>query len=149
MRCASQPGSVDHDNKDAIPGKQAVAQEDVNGLDKGSRMVRGAKLSDDRLYRYGLWRKWDDRPKVMFIGLNPSTADEVEDDPTIRRCIGFANSWGYGGIVVANLFGFRATDPTALQKATDPIGPENDEWLYRLADEAALVVGAWGNGGLF
>lgn len=112
-------------------------------------MIKDAQLSEDRVYRYALWRKWDARPQAMFIGLNPSTADEVDDDPTIRRCVGFAKSWGYGGIIVANLFGFRATDPTELQKATDPVGPENDTWLCRLANDAGLVVAAWGDGGRF
>ncbi len=73
-------------------------------------MRTDAKLSDCRIYRYALWRIWDDaKPLVMFIGLNPSTADETEDDPTIRRCISFAQNWGYGGLYMANLFVFRAT----------------------------------------
>ena len=113
-------------------------------------MKSNAKLSKDRKYRYALWRIWEEsRPKVMFIGLNPSTADETEDDPTIRRCIGFARSWGYGGLIMANLFGFRATQPKDLMLAKDPIGPRNNRWLHSLSNEARIIIGAWGNGGSF
>lgn len=84
----------------------------------------------------------------MIIGLNPSTADEKEDDPTITRCIEFARSWGYGGLCMANLFAFRATEPADMFAASNPIGPGNDEWLIRLAEGAGVVVAAWGNGGL-
>ena len=75
----------------------------------------GAVFSDCRKFRYALWRMWDgDKPLVMIIGLNPSTADEKVNDPTITRCISFARSWEYGGVYVTNLFGFRATAPTEL-----------------------------------
>jgi hypothetical protein len=83
----------------------------------------------------------------MIIGLNPSTADETEDDPTIRRCVQFARLWGYGGLCMANLFAFRAAKPAELFAASDPIGPGNDEWLMKLAASAGVVVAAWGNGG--
>jgi hypothetical protein len=83
----------------------------------------------------------------MFIGLNPSTADETADDPTLRRCMNFAREWGYGGVCMANLFAFRATDPDAMKRAEDPVGRRNDWWLLRLAGEAELVVAAWGNHG--
>jgi hypothetical protein len=83
----------------------------------------------------------------MIIGLNPSTADETEDDPTIRRCVQFARLWGYGGLCMANLFAFRAAKPAELFAARDPIGPGNDEWLMKLAASAGVVVAAWGNGG--
>ncbi|TMF61888.1 MAG: DUF1643 domain-containing protein, partial [Chloroflexi bacterium] len=70
--------------------------------------VRGATFSADRRYRYRLWRRWDGaRPVVAFVMLNPSTADARRDDPTIRRCIGFAKSWGFGGVEVVNLFAYR------------------------------------------
>lgn len=85
----------------------------------------------------------------MFIGLNPSTADERVDDPTLRRTMDFARRWGYGGVGNGNLFAFRATDPKDMMAADDPVGPENDAWLDRLAAEAGLVVAAWGNGGGF
>lgn len=80
----------------------------------------------------------------MFVGLNPSTADAEQDDPTIRRCIGFAKEWGYGELLMGNLFAFRATNPAIMAAADDPIGPDNDMWLNELAEEASLVIAAWG-----
>ncbi|MCP3697064.1 MAG: DUF1643 domain-containing protein [Aliivibrio sp.] len=113
-------------------------------------MKKTAKLSDCRTYRYELWREWDEsKPYAMFVGLNPSTADETEDDPTIRRCINFAKSWGYGGLCMTNLFAYRATQPEHMKKASDPIGDKNDETLILLAKNAGVIVGAWGNDGVF
>lgn len=107
-----------------------------------------AQLSECRKYRYALWRIWDEtKPCVMIIGLNPSTADQTQNDPTIIRCINFAKSWGYGGICVANLFAYRATEPSDMKASSDPIGIDNDAWLTRLAKEASIVVAAWGNDG--
>lgn len=108
-------------------------------------MIAGATFSRDRRYRYRLWRRWDpSRPVVAFCMLNPSTADEQRDDPTIRRCIGFAHDWGYGGLEIVNLFAFRATDPRDLRLAADPVGRQNDRHLARAARRATLVVTAWG-----
>ena len=76
--------------------------------------------------------------------LNPSTADANEDDPTIRRCIGFASSWGYGGIYVGNVFAHRATDPRELTKVVDPVGSLNDHYLRVMKDKSELVIFAWG-----
>ena len=113
-------------------------------------MKKSAVLSSCRKYRYELWRTWDDsKPYAMFIGLNPSTADETEDDPTIRRCINFANSWGYGGLCMVNLFAYRATQPEDMKRASHPIGNKNDETLTLLAKNAGVIVGAWGNDGVF
>lgn len=84
---------------------------------------------------------------MLFIGLNPSVADHQIDDPTLRRCIGFAKTWGYGGSVTANLFAWRATKPTDLLTAENPVGPRNDWWIRRLVAETDLVVAAWGNHG--
>jgi hypothetical protein len=81
---------------------------------------------------------------VVFIGLNPSTADESRDDPTIRRCIGFARRWGFARLEVLNLFAFRATKPTALLDADDPVGPKNDSTIATVLRAADLVVCAWG-----
>ena len=107
-----------------------------------------AKLSSCRKYRFALWRTWDDtKPFVMIIGLNPSTADEVENDPTITRCINFAKFWGYGGVCMANLFAYRATEPSVMKSQHDPVGAENDMWLTKLAQDAGIVVAAWGNDG--
>lgn len=104
-----------------------------------------AILSDCRTYRYALWRRWDvSKPDCAFIGLNPSTADERADDPTIRRCIGFARSWGFGGLAMLNLFAYRATDPRALYRVTDPVGPKNNDWIQAVIADAGRVVVAWG-----
>jgi hypothetical protein len=108
----------------------------------------GAELSECRRYRYVLWRVWDGSlPKVMFVGLNPSTADETRDDPTIRRCVRFSREWRYGGVCMLNLFAYRATKPEELRKARDPVGPENDMILKEYARRAGMVVACWGNHG--
>ena len=110
----------------------------------------GAVFSDCRKYRYALWRIWDgNKPLVMIIGLNPSTADETSNDPTITRCKSFARSWGYGGVLEANLFGFRATSPNELRVYHEPVGKENDLWVHEIAKEAVIKVAAWGNYGKF
>lgn len=102
---------------------------------------KGADLSFDRTYRYSLWRIWNaDKPFVLFIGLNPSAADENEDDPTIRRCINFARRWGYGGLYMANLFALRATDPSEMKAHKRPVGQGNDDVLLELSKQAGLIV---------
>ena len=109
-----------------------------------------ARFSLCRQYRYILWRIWDEsRPLVMFIGLNPSTADETKNDPTINRCINYSKSWGYGGLYMTNLFAFRATKPVDMKKAKDAIGPDNDKWLVKIAQKADIVIAAWGNHGRY
>lgn len=109
--------------------------------------MRETIFSPDRVYRYTLWREWGDGPYAMFIGLNPSTADETKDDPTIRRCIGFAKDWGYGSLCMTNLFAFRATDPKVMMAADDPVGADNDTHLSQCAATAGVVVAAWGSHG--
>ncbi|MFB6298175.1 MAG: DUF1643 domain-containing protein [Salinirussus sp.] len=109
---------------------------------------RGAVLSEDREYRYQLSRRWDTTaPTAAFVMLNPSTADETDDDPTIRRCLGYAREWGCGTLLVGNLFAFRTSDPADLSAHPAPVGPENDAWLARIADRADRVVAAWGTKG--
>lgn len=81
--------------------------------------------------------------------LNSSTADANNDDPTIRRCMGYTARWGYGGIIVVNLFALRATDPRGLHECTDPIGPKNDEYIRKASNEARLTMAAWGNHGKY
>ncbi|MDO6459345.1 DUF1643 domain-containing protein [Granulosicoccaceae sp. 1_MG-2023] len=113
-------------------------------------MQSSANFSRCRTYRYALQRCWDEQlPSLLIIGLNPSTADAQRNDPTIRRCIGFARDWGFGRLTVANLFAYRATLPSDLKAAADPVGPRNNHWLRKLAREADLVVAAWGNDGRF
>jgi hypothetical protein len=106
---------------------------------------RGADLSECGRYRYQLWRRWDrTKPRAVFIMLNPST-DANQDDPTIRRCIGFARRWGMGGLRVANLFCFRATEPRDLWRATDPKGPDWHQALWRAIDAPdGIHIAAWG-----
>lgn len=105
----------------------------------------GAEFSECRKYKYGLWRIWDDsKPRIMFIGLNPSTASEVMDDPTIRRVKRFAKDWGYGGVYMCNLFAFVSTKPENLLTCEDPLG-DNDEWLITIKRLCTDVLFAWGN----
>ena len=107
--------------------------------------VTGAEFDSTGTYRYSLCREWDSLgPAVAFVMLNPSTADAVKDDPTIRRCANFARSWGYGSLEVVNLFAYRASAPGRLRQATDPIGPANDRYLLDAADRADSLIVAWG-----
>lgn len=110
-------------------------------------MNRGAVLSDDKVYRYTLTRRWGDGKPVVWVMLNPSTADAEVDDPTITRCIRFTERWGYQAMTVVNLFAFRATDPRRLKTARDPVGPFNDTAIMDAISEAAFVVAAWGTWG--
>jgi hypothetical protein len=109
---------------------------------------RGAKFDRTRRYRYRLWRTWaTDKPRLLFVMLNPSTADAEKLDPTVRRCVGFAERWGYGSLEVANLFAFRSTDPSELYRAEDPIGPENDRHIKDAVRASRSVIAAWGQHG--
>lgn len=121
-------------------------------------MRSGATISDDQAFRYHLWRDWADDlfdpiRSAIFIMLNPSTADALDDDPTIRRCVGFARSWGCNRLDVVNLFAFRSTKPKDLirsMKTTGLVGdPANDLTICRLLVDQpdAVVVCAWGEHG--
>ena len=111
-------------------------------------MKKDAILSEDRKYRYVLSRIWDEtKPMVAIIGLNPSTADEKEDDNTITKCINFANNWGYGGIYMLNLFAYRATSPQDMFNSEYPIGEENDTYIDKYSKLSDKVICAWGNDG--
>ena len=111
-------------------------------------MKTSAVISSCRKYRYELRRIWDETASlVLFICLNPSTADEETEDNTSRICINYARRWGYGGLLVGNLFAYRSTDKNVIYRITDPVGPENDDWLQKLRSEASLVVCAWGDAG--
>ena len=110
---------------------------------------RGASLSPDGLYRYRLTRRWDDEGQMaVWVMLNPSTADALVDDPTIRRVRGFTKGWGYAGFTVVNLYAYRSTDPKGLRDAAeagvDPVGPDNDRVIRGAVEGARLVVAAWG-----
>lgn len=107
---------------------------------------RWAELSDDGRYRFLLGRRWDETlPECVFIMLNPSTADASADDPTIRRCVGFAKALGCGALLVGNLYAFRATDPRDLFKASEPTGrSRNDEALTDLLGRGKVVIAGWG-----
>ena len=108
-----------------------------------------ARFSDCMQYRYTLARIWDDGVKpALFIMLNPSTADVNVDDPTVKRCRRYAGEWGYGGLMVGNLFALRSTDPNALYKHEDPVGPDNNEALNEMASQAGIIIAAWGQHGV-
>lgn len=110
----------------------------------------GALISECGEYRFTLWRNLPEGHAGMcvnFIMLNPSTADHEKDDPTIRRCIGYARSWGFGKLIITNLFALRSTDPRVLQRHADPVGEGNDEQIVAMADRSHRIIFAWGNHG--
>lgn len=107
----------------------------------------GASFSRCRKWRYLLWRRWADGPVANFLMLNPSTADEVKLDPSCTRARLYAERWGFGALVVTNLFAWRATDPVDMKAVKDPIGSGNDRAILHAARNSALVVCAWGNHG--
>ncbi len=103
-----------------------------------------------RRWRYLLWRRWDGRkPVANFLMLNPSTADELKLDPTCSRARDYAERWGYGALIVTNIFAFRETSPDRMKAAKDPVGRGNNAAILRAARESAIVVCAWGNHGAF
>ena len=129
---------------------------------KSAYVEQGATFSADRQFRYGLWRTWKkDALKgfkqgsfshagfVLWIMLNPSTADEHVLDPTLRRCEGYSLEWGFDGFVVCNLFAFRSTDPDVLlttkRLGLDIIGPDNDATITKYGVRAARIVAGWGS----
>jgi hypothetical protein len=126
------------------PSKQNKTKK-KNKIHKGTMKTHAIISSDDK-YRYQLSRIWDDgKPAVLFIMLNPSTADSEADDPTIRRVINFSKSWGYGGVYVGNLYAFRSTDPKKLQSTENPEGDENIDNIKILLGLTNRVIYAWGN----
>lgn len=114
---------------------------------KSLLLTTGASFSDCERYRYTLWRTWGTGPTINFIMLNPSTADERVNDPTIERCQRRADKLGYGGLIVTNLFALRATDPDDMLRDAAPVGPENDDAIRESACQANQIVCAWGNHG--
>lgn len=108
-------------------------------------LATDAELSEDGLYRYWLSRRLSMGERtVLFVGLNPSTADASQDDPTIRRCVGFARSWGFDRLYMGNVCGYRSTNPKLLPTIDDPVGPGNQDALKWMTQRAELVVAAWG-----
>jgi hypothetical protein len=103
-----------------------------------------AVFSLDRTYRYRLDRAWGDGPRVLWVMLNPSTADAFVEDPTVKRCMSFTRAWGYKGLTVVNLFAMRSPYPADLLHHDDPVGPGNDDFIAVQALQAAVVVAAWG-----
>lgn len=109
-----------------------------------------ARFSSCRRYRYSLERSWQGgKGRVLFVGLNPSTADHKKDDPTIRRCVGFAKSWGYNSMEIVNLFAYRATYPADLWAAPEPVGKFNDKWLRTAQKRCDKTIACWGSIGKF
>ncbi len=115
-------------------------------LNIGLFEVSGATFSDCGRYRYKLWRTWSDKPLLTFIMLNPSTSDEIKNDPTVERCERRARQNGYGGIVVLNLMAYRATDPRELAPlpAKERFGPENAEHLVNAVQSGGTIICGWG-----
>jgi hypothetical protein len=111
--------------------------------------IRGAKLSPCKRYRYYISRIWDPSPEsgyVLFIGLNPSTADHTKDDATVRRWRSLAKEWGYGGFYAINLYAFRATKQTELWKAEDPVGAKTNFWIEVIMKRCVYALACWGVG---
>jgi len=114
-------------------------------------LSQGATFSNDRKYRYELYREWGHskfQRTALFVMLNPSTADETVLDPTVRRCLGYAMNWGCTRLEIANIFALRSTNPQALYTAHDPIGPENDTTIRKMAERADMIIAAWGSHGI-
>jgi hypothetical protein len=117
--------------------------------------ISNARFSECRRYRYILRRIWDKtKPVVCWIMVNPSTAGARVDDQTIRKCVRYAKSWGYGGIVVVNLFAYRSRDPSALRRTPHPISEpahpgRNDQIILKAVKEAGLVMAGWGENGVY
>lgn len=109
-----------------------------------ARAAGSAMISDCGRFRFKLSRRWADSPLLLFVMLNPSTADESVNDPTIRRCAGFADAHGFGGFEVVNLFAYRATDPRDLRLAGWPVGSYNDTAIQDAAQDSAAICVAWG-----
>lgn len=109
----------------------------------------GATFSPCRAFRYDLWRRWDNGPTILWLMLNPSTADALENDPAVERCERRSIALGAGGYHVCNLFALRSTNPKALYTAEDPVGPDNDRTILEQARAAERVICGWGNHGAY
>lgn len=111
-------------------------------------MIKAAEFSPCGMYRYTLTRIWNEyKPLANWCALNPSTADDKEDDPTITREIRFSQAFGFGGFIKTNIFAYRSTNRKVLRMLRDPIGPENDEYIRAVAAKCDTIIAAWGNDG--
>ena len=118
-----------------------------------TKLTRSADFSDCGQYRYRLSRSWSNKrigknKTVAFIGLNPSIADAEFDDPTIKRCITYAESWQFKQLIMINLFALISTDPDQLTNVPDPVGPENDHFIKMACAQSAKLIACWGNQGV-
>jgi len=136
---------IDPDN--AARHRSAITSDPAEPEVIDGRVVRGTALfSACRTWRYTLVREWDGGSgTVLWLMLNPSTADAVRVDPTVRRAVTFAMRWGKARALIGNVFALRATSPEHLYSHTDPVGPDNDAHLAAMAAQADLIVLAWGN----
>ncbi len=108
--------------------------------------ISRAVYSDCEQYRYLLTRCWDGKGenRAVFIGLNPSTATELQNDPTVARCINYAKAWGHDAMTMLNAYAFRSTDPKGLKTIDDPVGPDNDRYISRQTLAASRIILCWG-----
>lgn len=112
--------------------------------------LAGAVFSGSMKYRYQLWRRHNPgQPTILWVMLNPSTADHQQLDPTLRRCKSYSYAWGFQNWEVCNLFAFRATKPADMRAAADPVGPDNDRLILDAAARADQIMVAWGVYGTF
>lgn len=137
-----------------IASDDDLAQRDWVEADIDHRLrlspIQGAWLDMLEEYRYLLWRGWDwGKPWIAWVGLNPSTADAFEDDPTIRRVMAFTKDWGFGGIWMVNLFALRSTDPKGLKSHHNPVGIHNNLVLAEIARRSEEVICCWGAHGSY
>ena len=122
------------------------------GLDLTPAVDNECQFSPDRRHRYSLIHSWNPLfgdKLILWIGLNPSTADEAKLDPTLTRIADFSKRAGFDGFWMANLFALRTPYPEEMMRADDPVGPENDAWLLRAAERCERIVAAWGVAGVY
>lgn len=118
-------------------------------FDSMANIEFGAVFDASGKYRYALWRAWSlDHARIVFVMLNPSTAEEHKNDPTIRRCMEFAHAWQFGSIEVVNLFAYRTTYARELLKVDDPVGEENNRYLCQAVERCSSVLVGWGANGI-
>lgn len=132
-----------------LPPEPKIVQRDLTAPIPFTPLT-GARFSEDRMYRYNLWRRFAEKgPTLFVIGVNPSDANEEENDPTVGRLESFAKRDGFALLILGNEFAFVSSDPKVMKKAADPIGPENDAWLVKMRKMADLCIVAWGNNGRY